>query len=567
MIPLLINLLLLITFTITAGLTIQNHQWTTWAFTNCSFYIILALVVAWAFSLLSLWQEKRNTLSFIKTHRNGIIFSLILASLIFISVPHCFRILSDETNTLSVAKSLAFNKRAENVTEGKWYYEMFWPSNTTIDKRPLLFPFFISLFDSTLGYRPENAFVLNYFALGICLFLLYLLIRSSLSEILTFASIILVMSQPFMSLTATSSSFEIFNLLFILSSLLSLKYFLNNPDHKHFTILCLNLLMLANIRYESFIFLIVIISCLIIFKYIRLEFFEKSSAYVLMLFLCLPFIWQRIIYLRIPDVDMPNGLWTKAFGFSNVWHNITLFLQYTLNLDGHLGFAGVVNWMGMASICYWIITLIIRKNPISKKDLILLVCGIMSLLAFSIIIFFYDQARMTQHPLNGRLYMPLLVALSILPVYTVNDLIKNNPRFPLLLLMGALSLFIFYNPIAEEGRVENQLLTLRDFRHVLNFLKHHSGENILLIYSRPGQFIIYNYGAISFSTANEEKDTILEQYRNRLFNKIYVAQEVSYETKAPMPADSLSTSYNLRPVNEIQGGTYLLRISEVVNSN
>jgi len=562
---LLLNLVLFIYFAAIAAATILIPKWTSWAFINCSYYVILILVATWAFSLLDLWQEKRNTLLFIKTHRNGIIFSFVLASLIFISVPHYFRILSDETNTLSVAKSLTFTKKAENVTEGKWYYEMFWPSNSTIDKRPLLFPFFVSLFHSALGYRPENAFLLNYFALGISFFLLYLLIRSSLSEILAFASILLVMSQPFMSLTATSTSFEIFNLLFILSSFVSLKYFINNPDRKYFTILCLNLLMLANVRYESFIFLAVIMVCLGFFRYIRLEFFKQSAVYTLMLFLFLPLIWQRVIYSRIPDIDMPHGLWIKAFSFDNLFHNLTLFFKYTLNLDGHLGFAGVVNWMGLAAVCFWVIAIFVKKSPLPKKELALLVCSVLSILAFSIIIFFYDQARMTQHPLNGRLYMPLLVALSILPIYALNDLIKNNLRISRLLLVGALFIFIFYQPIAEEGRLENQLISLRDFRYVLNFLNHHSGENILLVYSRPGQFVVYNYGAISFSTANNQKDTVMEQYRNRLFNKIYVVQEISYETKTPFPSDVLDPSYNLQTVSEIQSGTYLLRISEVVS--
>jgi len=322
--------------------------------------------------------------------------------------------------------------------------------------------------------------------------------------------------------------------------------------------------MLANVRYESFIFLIVIMTCLGFFRYIRLEFFKQSAVYVLMLFLFLPLIWQRIIYSRIPDVDMPHGLWIKAFGFDNFFHNFTLFLKYTLDLDGHLGFAGVVNWMGMAAICYLAVALFIRKNPVSKKDLPLLACAVFSLLAFSLIILFYDQARMTQHPLNGRLYMPLLAALSILPIYALNDLIKNNIRASQFLLVGALFLFIFYQPVAEEGRLENQLVSLRDYRHILNFLDHHPDENILLIYSRPGQFVIYNYGAISFSTANQDKNTVLEQYRNRLFNKIYVVQEISYETKTPDPSDVLDPSYNLHTVNEIQSGTYLLRISEVI---
>jgi len=562
--PLLLNSVIILFFILTATVTILIPHLTSWAFVNCSYYMMLVLVAAWALSLWRLWPGKERALAFIKTHRHGILFSIIFASFIFISVPCTFRILADETNTLSVAKSLVFNKRAENVTEGRWYYNMFWPSNSIIDKRPLLFPFLVSLLDTFLGYRPENAFLLNYLALALCLFQLYLFIRSSLSELLAFTSIILVMSQPFMSLTATTSSLEILNLAFILSSFLSLKAFIDHPDRKYFSMLCLNLLMLSNVRYESFIFLAVIMGCLAVLGYLRFEFF-KSGACALMLFLCLPLIWQRVIFSRIPDFDMPNGLWVNAFSFKNAGNNLLQFLKYALNIDGHLGFAGIVNVLGMTALCYGAFRLLLNIWSVPRNNRTLLACCSASLLAFFITILCYNQARMIDHPLNGRLYMPVLVTLSLFPVFVLNDLFKNNAAAFRLMMVGAMSLFIFYNPVAEEGRVENQLVALRDFHCIQRFLKANAEGNPLLIYCRPGEFVIYNYGAISFSAANQQKDAILNQYQNRLFSKIYVVQRILYENKMKSSQDRLYPSYHLQTISEAQtSSSYLLRISEVV---
>ncbi len=564
MVPL-VNVALLVAFTGTLFNTLINPSWMYFGFTHCSYYIILALILVWAYSLIACWKENGNTRVFIRTHWKGFVFTFAVASVIFISTPKNFRVLSDETNVLSVAKSLTFNKLAENVTEGTWYYDAFWPLRSNVDKRPILFPLTVSLTDNLLGYRPENAFLLNYFILWAALFLLYLIIRSSLSTLWAFAGIVLLMSQPFMCLSATSTSFEFFNLLFILASFLSLRFFLSNPDHKSFLLLILNLLMLANIRYESCLFLIVVISVLLCAKYIRLDFFKKTPAYALMLFFLLPLIWQRILYLKTPDTDMPDGLWVKAFGFNNIANNAELFLEYIFNADGRRGFAGVTNIIGLMALVALTVIILTRKRTESKNNIILFTCSLISLLAFSGVLLFYDQARMTQHPMNGRLYMPLLLVLSVLPVYLVAKITRSIIHAPRLFLTGALAVFIFYHPIAMEDRLTSNLMIIRDFRYVVDFLKKTGDKNALVICSRPGQLVVYNYGAISFETANHDKNIVMEQLRNDLFSEVYVVQEILYKTKSAAPNDALDPIYPLQAVRELQSdSSYYLRISKVI---
>ncbi len=562
----LINLTLLVAFTGILFNTLINPVWLEFSFVHLSYYIILVLIAAWGFALFYLWQAKQNTALFLKSHWQGIAFSFLLTSFIFTSTSQYFRVLSDETNVLSVAKSMTFSKRAENITEGKWYYYTFQPSNTTIDKRPVLFQTFVSVVYAFLGYRVDNAFVLNYFVLWAALFLLYLIIRSSLAPLWAFAGMLLLMSQPFMCLSATTAGFEVFNLLFIFASFLGLRYFLINPEHKTFLPLALTLIMLANIRYESCLFFIVVMVVLLLTRYVRLDFFKKSTAYALIPFFLLPLIWQRIIYLKEYDTDMPDGSWVKAFGIKSVALNAKLFFNYILDLSGKLGFSGATNAIGLIAVLLLAAAIIKRRRFSQKKQQVLFACSVISLLLLFVVILFYNQARMTQHPLNGRLYMPLLAAFSVLPVYLCAAISNYSARASRFFLAGALGLFIFYHPIAIKDYLSNRLMIIHDYRYELDFFRKHADKNMLIICGRPGQFVVYNYGAISFETANQEKTTILEQFKNNLFNKIYVIQEFNPQTNLPADSSAIDPSYHLRTVEELLSSRKnLIRISEVLH--
>jgi len=110
----------------------------------------------------------------------------------------------------------------------------------------------------------------------------------------------------------------------------------------------------------------------------------------------------------------------------------------------------------------------------------------------------------------------------------------------------------------------NNLEIIREYRHVDAFLKKNADKGTLIICGRPGQLIVSNYGAISYSTANQEVSTVLEQFKNHLFSKIYVIQSISYKDKSPFKDEIIDPRYQFETVDELQvTGSYFLRISRV----
>jgi hypothetical protein len=558
------NLLCLCVFIVGLLITFHDHSWMHHVFTYLSYYIIFALCVAWVASLVSLYRYKQsNALTFMRRHWKGILASFLLTSVVFVSVPKYFRVLSDETNLLSVAKSMTYNKHVENITEGRWYYEMFWPTpNAGTEKRPFLFPFCVSLMHTFLGYHVENVFILNYFALWAMLFLLYIAVQSALGDLWAASGIILVMAQPLISLSATSGSFEIFNFLFIIACFLALRCFLNDPCHKTFITLVLTLIMLANVRYESILFLVITVSILAIAGHIKPKFFSQSFLYGLASFFLLPLIWQRVLLASESDPNLIGGSWIKAFRLENAWQNIVLFFKYILEPSGQLGYAGVVNIAGILALVLLGIFVIVRKD-LRKNTLLLLLSCVTSLAALFAIVIFY-QGGINDHPLNGRFYIPVLVPISIAPVYFFASILKDKKKWGIAGLIGSLMVFAFYHPVAVEDRLTNTLMIIREYRHVDDFLKKNADKNALIIWGRPGELIVSDHGAISYSTANEQVDTVLGQFKNHLYSKIYVIQSIAYSNNTPFKDNVIDPRYQLETVEELQiTGEYFYRISRV----
>ena len=89
-------------------------------------------------------------------------------------------------------------------------------------------------------------------------------------------------------------------------------------------------------------------------------------------------------------------------------------------------------------------------------------------------------------------------------------------------------------------------------------------KNILIISQRPGQFTALGYGAVNFSYANKHHKLVLREAERNLFSKIFVFQEIEYETKKPTKNTALHPDFKLDTLYEIQiTATEFLRVSEM----
>ncbi|MSR76870.1 MAG: hypothetical protein EXS63_01375 [Candidatus Omnitrophica bacterium] len=530
-------------------------------FSYYAYYLILLLVTLWLIQLIL--HLRKNTVAIkvqLLQNRWGILLALVLTAIVFISVPTHFRILSDETNLLAVSKSMAYEHRVDNVTMGKWYYHNFYPLNREFEKRPLLFPFLLHVIHTLLGYRPENAFFLNGIILFTLLAILFLWVRRECGKRTAILTLVFAVSQPVLTQTATCAGFDLAFVLFFILALACLHHFLRKPSPDSFQWLWINLLMLANTRYESPLVVITILLALLVMGNLKRSYFSPCWIFALTPLATLPGIWQH--WLR-NSKENPFGIPADSptFSFHHFLHHQKIFLKSFLNFYSLTPYATVLNWIGILGLLYFLVRHFQEKNLGSKTFRQFSLITFLSLAGLWILFHSYHFGDIG-HPASARFFVIFYLAFSFL---AAAFLVSISPLHSEWLYGLGAACFFLYHPLSVENRFSNQLLLPREYRITLDFLKKIGHQNLLVISERPGQYTVENYGAVDFKYANQNKDDLLRELGRHLYQEIYVIREINYETKKPVKDTTLHPAFQLEPVFEFQNkADAFVQISKVI---
>ncbi len=545
-------------FTIAGGIfiwSLKSQELMSQIFVKASFYIILALCFVWVTTLLGWLKESGFVLrSFLRENYIGILICLSLTCLVFVSVPPEFRTLSDETNLLSVSKSMLADRTVNNSVMGKYYFGNYHSIVSVVDKRPLLFPFFTFLIHLVRGFNPNNPFLVNSIGLFFLLLIFYLLIRDLIHISIAWCAPFLLCAQPIITLSATSAGFDLMATTFFFITMRFLYLFLAKPSTNHFVLLWINFLMLSNTRYESIAVGIPIMIGLIASGYMKKDIFLTFGKVLgLSTLLLLPLIWQFILckygHENPPEVPLFSLLHAKE--------NLLDLVKSQLDFGLSYPYANVLTPFALVSI--FCLALYRRFFPIETRPFLLLffVCLFVN---FAIVVFHYNSLATMPH--SARHFLLIFSGIAICPLF----LIKKFPGWipGRTCLVFSIVIFLLYHPIAIENSFMNSLILNRDTKFCMDFLNSLKRRNLLVISDRPGQYTSLNFGAVDFSYANQNTDSLLSDLRRNLYSSIFVFQLIRYDSRSPADPYHLNKAFHLNPLHEIQStGSEFLRVSSV----
>ncbi len=546
-------------------ITIQNKAFMRECFHRGSYFIILTLFYFWLLTLCEAWHTSREKLKPLAgTYGWGILFSTFIAALIFISSPPQYRVLADETNLIGTSQAMTCDRRTDGVLEGVWFYQTFHPDQASrcMPTRPFLFPFLVHLVSVANGYHAFNAFLANFIALVMLFFLVYVLIYQFWeSARWSYTAVFLIAAQPAISLTATSAAFDLVAGLFLVVCFACLKWYLEEPSPIRLQLLWVNLLMLANVRYESIVFFVIAIFVLAFAGALKFRNFTSSYAYCLTPFFLLPLIWQRILIPRHPFGE-PSGV--KPFSATHLLHNSGVFFKNLFSMALHVPYANLVNVVGILSILFFCILFLRGRWATTRNERVLLAFAVLCFCAHWLITLSFFDATI-ELATNARKYVLPCIALSVLAIM----LIRRLPLFTSQKYLGVLfsfSMFLFYQPFAIENRYTNTLSLTREYRICLDFLTEQENHDFLVVADRPGLYTVHEFGAISFKTANQKKDEVLRNLRRHLYG-VFIIQEILYDGLKPTEATALDPAYKLQSVYALQNtATSFVQISKALIS-
>jgi len=550
-----LSLLILLATSALLSFSLFKPEYLHFCFSRISYYCILTLFLSWIFVIIQYFREKHIDLrSCWREYGLGFIISLILTCLIFISVKPYFRVLADETNLVSVSKSMVFEKSVDDVSMGAWYFFNFHPISRQEPTRQFLLPFFASVVHALTGYRPENMFVVNFLLLFILFCGIFVYFKKYFNFYFALAAILCAAAQPLITQSASSAGQDLIFVVFAFICFLCLKIFLDKPDSFSFQLLWVNLLMFFNTRYEAPFYVVIILGMLVLFKQLKASYFKSILFYVTP-FIVLPFFWQRIC-LRLDHAN------SQCFAVGNLLAHTRYFIRTLIDVNYYFPFAAIINIAGVIAALYFGVQMIKNKWPGEQQGKRLAWIALVCFICYWCLIGSFSLGDPVC-PWTSRMFSLAALVLSLLAVAFIARLSIFKDKGIQVSIVSAV-LFIIYNPFSIENRYSNTQYLTREYRHEMEFLDKQGTKNVMVVSEWPGMFTVYNYGAVNYDFARGHQQELLGNLARHLYQHIYVFQMIDFKTGLPLKDDSLPENYSLQTVFELQNTTdNFIRISDV----
>jgi len=524
-----------------------SEKWMLEAFYHTGYIFVFTAFFLWSYSLVKYLHRIDN----LKTHLIIFMLCIICVSIIFIISPPRFKILNDEAQLIGVSHSMYYHKTIHVKKEGLFDRENL-PDKPIIDKRPLLYPFLVSLVHSITGYSGKNGFVVNYISALLLLFLFQHLITTYYGRQYGLFSIPLFLSNPAFASWITSSGFETANALFLVFAFYAFGNLLKHRDIGHLNILLLALILLAQTRYEA-ILAAFILFCAALPIVFRSRIMEKANWLTIgSPLLILPVIWQRILFKDPSKAEIAYEL-EGSTGFFSIDYFLVNFpnnIYAMLGLDPDFGFNFPMSLLSLLGLYYALKTArqIKRIDPMRRTLFFVIIIVFAAL--FTLVSFHYF-GNLTNPTLNriAMIFLPFIVLLAVHGIFFLANGMKSpNYRF-----FGALLVFnvLFFLPFASHQNILAHLMLTNEYDRALTYLeKTYPENNLLVISDRPNLYVIQGYGAKNFHFVNDHK-AYVKQFLAGYFDEVVFLQRYDTGKGDFTPATNLDTDYQTSELTQL----------------
>ena len=532
------------------------------------YYVILLTFMFW---ISALWRVKRLGGEPQPGPRRELwIAGAVITVLAVMALLHeSFRskILYDEYVLQSTAYNMHFFRDGSAIVRGYDIQGVFLSLDSYVDKRPVFFPFLLSLTHDALGYRPANVFVLNGLLFVITLGLVYWIGRRLNGWRGGLLAVGLLGSLPLFAQNASGSGMELLNFCMLVVVMIQAAAWLRHLDEAHLTALVLGVILLVQSRYESAIYVLPA-AVAILWGWRRAGRIIISWPVVLAPWLLIPVALQQKVVSNSPVMWELHDNQTSRFSVAYLAGNLKgawIFLSEqglvhaNSLLLGALGTVALVVVAGRLALRW-------RKLPgIEPLRASLLLFG-SGMLGITVLMMFYYWAAFND-PMASRFALPLnlIFVLAVVVAAALAD--RKAPAS--ILALGAVAVFTlgvsapkqsyhFYSHLGND-ELDWERRTVAARPKVTRLILSNKSTLPWMVESTP---------AILLGRALPVADRLAEQLHQPDFNEILVTQSAR-PTSADgqyqiVPEEALPSWFHLELLAERRFGTKLARISRLV---
>lgn len=476
-----------------------------------STYWLAALLTVAAICTVPLLLRRRlaGTTIRVRTWLPPLLFLLLCLLFLHALFPHRYKILNDEIILLSTSRQLHTDQLNCMVVEFTDFVArdgtMEFAAMPLVDKRPVLFPFLVSVAHSLAGYRYGNGLAVNAVLSFLLLAALFRLFRMLGGTAAGYLGVLLMCGIPLLGHNVTGGGYDVLNLLLIAAAVILALEFQGHPDPLHGWALGLCCLLLTYTRAESILFLGLFVGQVAILTL-------KGRLRVL------PWILLLIPALIVPALAL--GQLRQAFGFyfdqlqatgveqpfawSYLMHNLGHAAAFFFRWDrAHLNSclvsvagAGAVAAIAVAATRAW------RQRPPGTDWLLTPACVLpayAAVITLNLAIFLAYHFGELDEYVGCRLALPFYLLL-VAAVAHVSGPLLHDRRRQLLAAAGALAAIpAVYLPAATANYFDDTYLTGRNLAFIEEFVQARveRRERLLVFSPNPLAFLCLDVKAFN----------------------------------------------------------------------
>jgi len=538
------------------------------------YWFVLVATIWFGYHLV---RSLRNDWPAIRAWRSWWRAGLVVAAgtlILHVHERHEFKIVADEVVLQLTAQRMHFAREAGVVLRGYDYAGNFTPFMVTIDKRPLLFPFLLSLVHDLTGYRVSNAYALNAF-LSLALLTLALLVARRIGGWGAGCTVVLLLAGvPLVAQNACGSGFDLLNLVMILLVWwLGMRWSDQPQNDDRLAAFVLGAVLLLQVRYESVLFLLPV-GAVILYLWWRSRQIRLPWALLAAPLLLLVIPWQYNVFKVLDSYWQLGSIQgaTTPFGLRYFYDNIGHAMNFFLDFDGLQPNSWLVGIAGPLGVGFFVLVLYRHYRGIfrDRPDEAVYVLFILGLLIHTVFMLCYFWGTWDD-PVIRRLSLPahLLLIFSLIHIWP--RLVATPRRWIISGVTAAIYLTAFSLPTEAMHRYDQENLAARATNWLGAFTRSLGDEPVLAIDNSSGlQWFLYGKACINPWLLSHRVPEFLFHWQRHTFSQIYVVQPVGIDAKTGVPFvsadDDLGPGIQLEIVKQKAfSPIYLIRLSRVVS--
>jgi Dolichyl-phosphate-mannose-protein mannosyltransferase len=489
----------------------------------------------WVLLILLLWGGKvilaeiKGNFSITFSYRKKIAIGVVLLSsfALHIHEPHSLKVNYDESVLVGISRLMHYEHIAAWPAKAHNYFGTPTALALMADKRPVLFPFLVSVLHTTTGYRTANVFVTNGIIGLILITLVYLIGNIYCSRYGGSIFALFILGVPLFAQNVTGGGFDLLNTTLVSGLAYGLYRYFKNPSGRALEILVFIGLCLANTRYESILYVTIAPAAYIYIWIISKKSPELPFSIVLAHIALLPAVLTNGVF-QSNDVFFQSKqalFWSIKYIPDNISHAIYYLFNYARGGTNSAFIAYLSIPLSLIGLLFYRRKLR-NGHPQPPESLALIFMG--AVISINLVIVLGLRWGEWDDPSVSRFTLPLWLLLSWIMIAAIReiDTVYKIKLTKISCFVCVLNCLLFSFPDSSSARQTRKFKASEGLNWSINFMIERDPERRSLILANSAiPYINEGFAAVASGVLATRNDQYLSTIQHGLYGEVIIVSE------------------------------------------